>query len=1025
MSAISLKSITGITSITTPAGVDNQLTLHNNNTTEAVKLDVAGNLHFHNHLNITGVSTASNFKTGTSNLHNTGLNVQDLDVDGHTNLDNVSIAGVTTTSGNITIENAEPSIFFTDTNGNPDYKIFNDSGALKIYDTTYSATRLQIGPTNGEVTIASNTNFPNGITMNPGTASVVNTIAQRLGNTTAKIRFPANDTFTVETAGDERFRITSGGAVLIDNSTGTLTIGGDNVYDSAKINLMVGSMSQTSATTEATALVIHDQNSRRNGTEGSGSWKSKITFRSTQINGNSQSEGASIVHDITYNNYSSNKMRSDLVFKTRGDAQTSASDAATEKLRIRHDGKIGIGTELPQKKLHIHASSGGTPVLITGDIPAVVLNPSAANSSDNDRSHFGQATASNNFCNGVSSGDTVLRGTNSGKLIFGLGTSIKMLITNDGNLGLGDNAPPNFTGYRSLSIHGSTGGALVFGDDGTDEWETYGGDGVFKIYDRAATTTRLHLDGAYGRFGINTSSFSDTATALSLRNGRSDNDHTILDIICNDNNTCRITFSEDSNSSKGSIRYYYTGDANYMSFYTNGGASGNERLRITSDGRLFVNTTAVVNTNDFLTIKRPAGNHDVTSMTLDATTTTGSYANAFLFTKAKDYYYNGIIFTSSTGHQGGIAGKMSVAGGTTPQIDFRVGGSGFNSSDTLALTIDDAARIRTRGATNIGHGGMVYIQGYSDPTADETKSNLTVRGEGGNGFACGTYEATANYASWIQAGYVPNFTGGSPAAIYPLVLQPNGAPVCIGNKNDASTTDAALLRVQTQTGSSYTYQKWGLSLEHFNSSNVREQKFTFINESSQGTQAKANSIFRQHAVPYNTDTTYQTFTDRIVYSHRPGYERYSWYKFNVHVTSSSRGGSARIGITWSSRHAGPGGYGEYSFAWTDEHHTSRAQVFCRKQHFLSYGGASHGPYNWTSNPAVTVYSSSGGGSSGGFYLRVEGHLDANSSTYDGGILHHFDIVHNDNNTGGNNTYFEFIQNGSSGPSQANAVLSFN
>ena len=91
---------------------------------------------------------------------------RDLDVDGHTNLDNVSIAGVTTTSGNIIIENAEPSIFFTDTdNGNPDYKIFNDAGALKIYDTTYSATRLQIGQLNGEVTIASNTNFTNGITM--------------------------------------------------------------------------------------------------------------------------------------------------------------------------------------------------------------------------------------------------------------------------------------------------------------------------------------------------------------------------------------------------------------------------------------------------------------------------------------------------------------------------------------------------------------------------------------------------------------------------------------------------------------------------------------------------------------------------------------------------------------------------------------------------------------------------------------------------------------------------------------------
>ena len=104
MSAISLKSITGITSITTPAGVDNQLTLHNNNTSEAVKLDTAGNLHFHNHLNITGISTAANFKTGTSNLHSTGLNIFDLDVDGHTNLDNVSISGITTLDTHISMK---------------------------------------------------------------------------------------------------------------------------------------------------------------------------------------------------------------------------------------------------------------------------------------------------------------------------------------------------------------------------------------------------------------------------------------------------------------------------------------------------------------------------------------------------------------------------------------------------------------------------------------------------------------------------------------------------------------------------------------------------------------------------------------------------------------------------------------------------------------------------------------------------------------------------------------------------------
>ena len=54
MSQISLKSLSGITSITTPAGVDNQLTVHTNNTTEVLKVTSSG-------LNVTGVITATSF----------------------------------------------------------------------------------------------------------------------------------------------------------------------------------------------------------------------------------------------------------------------------------------------------------------------------------------------------------------------------------------------------------------------------------------------------------------------------------------------------------------------------------------------------------------------------------------------------------------------------------------------------------------------------------------------------------------------------------------------------------------------------------------------------------------------------------------------------------------------------------------------------------------------------------------------------------------------------------------------------
>ena len=75
MSAISLKSITGITSITTPAGVDNQLTLHTNDTTQRVKITQSG-------IEAVGVAT-----------------FQDIDVDGHTELDNLRVTGISTFGG--------------------------------------------------------------------------------------------------------------------------------------------------------------------------------------------------------------------------------------------------------------------------------------------------------------------------------------------------------------------------------------------------------------------------------------------------------------------------------------------------------------------------------------------------------------------------------------------------------------------------------------------------------------------------------------------------------------------------------------------------------------------------------------------------------------------------------------------------------------------------------------------------------------------------------------------------------------
>ena len=94
MSQISLKSISGITSITTPAGVDNRFSLYNFDSTERLVLDHSGNL------NISGVTTATNFKSGSSNLHSTGLTVGDTFL--HSTGVNLGAGATVSNNGNAT-----------------------------------------------------------------------------------------------------------------------------------------------------------------------------------------------------------------------------------------------------------------------------------------------------------------------------------------------------------------------------------------------------------------------------------------------------------------------------------------------------------------------------------------------------------------------------------------------------------------------------------------------------------------------------------------------------------------------------------------------------------------------------------------------------------------------------------------------------------------------------------------------------------------------------------------------------------
>ena len=403
MSAISLKSITGITSITTPAGVDNQLTLHNNNTTEAVKLDTAGNLHFHNHLNITGISTAANFKTGTSNLHNTGLNVFDLDVDGHTNLDNVSVSGVSTFSGivaagvgstAITLDNSHKMTF----GSAHELEMFHD-GSNSYIKQRYIAypSRLKIISENSGLDIMSGSGgnmhggYENAISCElngavkiyhagvgpyfetygagvifQGNIQVGQDITHHTDGDT-KIKFPLHNTISFETTGSERLRIHQNGQLLVGGVTAARTL---LTNYTPRLQIEGTDKSSTSASLTANA----------NSSVGPSLWFAKT--RGTSIGSNTVVQDDDELGTIVFNGADgtdvqsmgafirasvdgtpgSNDMPGRLQFHTTADGSTSP----TERLRITSTGKVGINYSSPVSIIHaLGNSTVGTSVTMT------------------------------------------------------------------------------------------------------------------------------------------------------------------------------------------------------------------------------------------------------------------------------------------------------------------------------------------------------------------------------------------------------------------------------------------------------------------------------------------------------------------------------------------------------------------------------------------------------------------------------------------------------------------------------------
>ena len=214
MSAISQKSISGITSITTPAGVDNVFTVHTNDTTERFRVDSNGNQV------IAGILTASNH-------------------------------------------------------------VFLTSGDL-----------------------------------------VINDVISHFGDGNTKIRFPADDNISFETAGSERLRISSSGKVGIgtDNPLQKL-----HIADNTSANIY---LETKNSTTGVTAGLYYKTSS----STASDFFKTGIVL---EDDGTSHARG---------------KLHILQIYIADGSNATLSDSVVT----FTQDGKVGIGTDNPTQKLDVN-----------------------------------------------------------------------------------------------------------------------------------------------------------------------------------------------------------------------------------------------------------------------------------------------------------------------------------------------------------------------------------------------------------------------------------------------------------------------------------------------------------------------------------------------------------------------------------------------------------------------------------------------------------------------------------------------
>ena len=753
MSAISLKSITGITSITTPAGVDNQLTLHTNNTTERVKIDVAGNVHINNQLAVSGIVTSNTLRlpdatsgslgrlqlgnsldfsvyhdgTNSHIVNNNGyLTIQsqagvngifiarnaevnlyhgpsvrlqtsssgvtinrDLDVDGHTNLDNVSIAGVTTYSDRIQMLDNKTIQFGSAAASRTSISYDGSKTVIRNFNDV-----LEIGDRNTEIhhTNQVRLSFLNGQNIFSNNASTTFT-----GSSYHAGWYPSSNAGTFKLNDNARLAFGTGADTnffhnnshfYLQNTTGNINVTGNIVLNNdisvdGHTNLDNVSIAGVTTTGNLYADNLYAQSSLTINNNSNVS----VNLTSTSTSGSSRiffgDPDSALVGRLTYSH--------------NGDYMQFFT-AYGERLRINGDGKVGINEANPNAMLHVENDNANA--------SSYYLNTDAALLIQNKNSNASAKTVLK-LEGPVGGGDcAIVYGDSSANLIFSDRQNERLRIESGGGLkftGQGTSIPVGGILHHTnnnLYVRGGTNGLILSNDNNYTTIQIYD---TYMKFETNDGTEKLRIEsGGEIRLTSENGNNSDTP-GFTFRGGSSSQKANFARIhsrmVSNWGGQLQFKVKDDNGSLSDAYQTamimdhnaYVTKPGHPAFFATHNGTDGS-----TSDGNLIELTTTRYNKNNVYS----TSSYYFTAPVAGVYHFTGQVwaKNGTNHARWQFSYHNGSSWASITQH--------GFHGNSVNKTDFQQNASityYMNSGDRMGMRVDNGPLAYYRGGGGAAH----------------------------------------------------------------------------------------------------------------------------------------------------------------------------------------------------------------------------------------------------------------------------------------------------------------------------------